>query len=125
MSFGGTTKKIASGRPGYELFKQAKIGDLVRYSGNKHYAVFISCDKNGITLYHANVNGSKSKTGNYNEDEVTFVGVSSSINVVDFIYGDVNGDGKINGRDLVKLRKYLANYNESTGESTIVLGPSK
>ena len=63
MSFGGTTKKIASGRPGYELFKQAKIGDLVRYSGNKHYAVFISCDKNGITLYHANVNGSKSKTG--------------------------------------------------------------
>ena len=58
---------------------------------------------------------------NYNEDEVTFVGVSSSINVVDFIYGDVNGDGKINGRDVVKLAKYLAAYNESTGESSVAV----
>ena len=60
---------------------------------------------------------------NYNEDEVTFVGVSSSINVVDFIYGDVNGDGKINGRDVVKLAKYLAAYNESTGESSVAVSP--
>ena len=42
---------------------------------------------------------------------------------LDFIYGDVNGDGKINGRDVVKLAKYLAAYNESTGESSVAVSP--
>lgn len=42
---------------------------------------------------------------------------------LDYIYGDVNGDGQINGRDVILLRKYMANYDYDTGESTIVLGP--
>ena len=60
---------------------------------------------------------------NYNEDEVDFVGVSGTVNVVDFIYGDVNGDGKINGRDVVKLAKYLAAYDELTGTSSVTVSP--
>ena len=42
---------------------------------------------------------------------------------LDFIYGDVNGDGKINGRDVVKLAKYLAAYDESTGTSSVTVSP--
>ena len=40
---------------------------------------------------------------------------------LDFIYGDVNGDGKINGRDAIKLAKYLAAYDEDTGESSVAV----
>ena len=42
---------------------------------------------------------------------------------LDFTYGDVNGDGKINGRDVVKLAKYLAAYDESTGTSSVTVSP--
>ena len=48
---------------------------------------------------------------------------TEAIPKLDFIYGDVNGDGKINGRDVVKLAKYLAAYNESTGESSVAVSP--
>ena len=34
-------------------------------------------------------------------------------------YGDVNGDGKVNGQDVVLLRRYMANYDYDTGESTV------
>ena len=36
---------------------------------------------------------------------------------------DANGDGVINGRDLVLLRQYLAGVDSETDESTVVLGP--
>ena len=42
---------------------------------------------------------------------------------LDFIYGDVNGDGKINGRDAIKLAKYLAAYDEDKGESSVAVSP--
>ena len=38
------------------------------------------------------------------------------------IYGDINGDGKINTVDLAMLRKYLANRNPATGESSVSVG---
>ncbi|MBO5551880.1 MAG: hypothetical protein J5966_07970 [Lachnospiraceae bacterium] len=47
----------------YEAFKNAKIGDFLYFgSGNgeywvHHYAIFISCDANGVTLYHNNIGG--------------------------------------------------------------------
>ena len=46
---------------------------------------------------------------------------TQTIPKLDFVYGDVNGDGKINGRDVVKLAKYLAAYDESTGTSSVTV----
>ena len=37
------------------------------------------------------------------------------------MYGDVNGDGDITGKDLVLLRQYLANYNDSEDSSTVIV----
>ena len=34
-------------------------------------------------------------------------------------YGDATGDGVIDGLDVIRLKKYLANYNYDTGTSTI------
>ena len=48
---------------------------------------------------------------------------TQTIPKLDFTYGDVNGDGKINGRDVVKLAKYLAAYDESTGTSSVTVSP--
>ena len=62
---------------------------------------------------------------NGNEEEVDAIIGSASVYVFDYIYGDANGDGKVNGRDSTLLLKYLANYNPLTGESSVVLGPSK
>ncbi len=48
---------------------------------------------------------------------------TQTIPKLDFTYGDVNGDGKINGRDVVKLAKYLAAYDERTGTSSVTVSP--
>ena len=48
---------------------------------------------------------------------------TQTIPKLDFVYGDVNGDGKINGRDVVKLAKYLAAYDELTGTSSVTVSP--
>lgn len=36
-----------------------------------------------------------------------------------FVYGDANGDGKVNSADIIMIKKYVANYDGSTGASTI------
>ena len=38
-------------------------------------------------------------------------------------YGDVNADGEINASDVLLLRKYMANLDYDTGDSSVVLGP--
>lgn len=38
-------------------------------------------------------------------------------------YGDTNGDGEINGKDIIRLRKYLATYDESTGNAEFEIFP--
>ena len=35
------------------------------------------------------------------------------------LYGDVNGDGVINGADVITIRKYMANYDYITGTSSV------
>ena len=35
------------------------------------------------------------------------------------VYGDVNGDGNINGKDVIRLRKYLASYDPESGTSEV------
>lgn len=40
-------------------------------------------------------------------------------------YGDANGDGRVDLKDAILLRQYLANYDYSVCSSTVVLGPGK
>ena len=37
------------------------------------------------------------------------------------LWGDANGDGAISNKDVVRLKNYLANYDEETGLSTVEL----
>ena len=57
----------------------------------------------------------------YNNSEAPVtVGVEpGAVTVKDFVIGDVNGDGVIDGRDIIRLRKYLADYDEKTGTSGV------
>ncbi|MBR3965573.1 MAG: Ig-like domain-containing protein [Clostridia bacterium] len=54
-------------------------------------------------------------------NDVVFTVSAGTITVADFIYGDANGDGEVNGKDAVLLRKYMVNYNYDTGTSSVVV----
>lgn len=56
---------------------------------------------------------------NYDEQNVDAAVVGGKIEISDIMYGDANGDGIINGQDIVRLKKYLAGYDYETGTSTI------
>ena len=59
---------------------------------------------------------------NYDLDDVELAVVSGKVNVVDFIYGDANNDGAISIKDVVLLRRFLSNYDDVTGTSTVEIG---
>ena len=52
-------------------------------------------------------------------DNVLLTVTNGSVTVGGITYGDANGDGKINGRDVILLRQYMANYDYTTGTSTV------
>lgn len=56
-------------------------------------------------------------------DEVAFTVADGSIKVSDRVYGDATGDGIVNGRDVLLLRRYMANYNYDTGSSSVAAYP--
>ncbi|MGN1442216.1 MAG: InlB B-repeat-containing protein, partial [Acutalibacteraceae bacterium] len=56
---------------------------------------------------------------NYDEENITLGVNNATITVVEFIYGDVTGDNVINGKDLVRLRKYLLTLDETTGTADV------
>ena len=39
------------------------------------------------------------------------------------MYGDANGDGDVSNKDIVRLKNYLANFDDETGVSTVDLFP--
>ncbi len=49
--------------------------------------------------------------------------ITLKVRVASVLWGDVNGDLSINGKDLILLRKYLSNYDDETGKSTVEVGP--
>ena len=55
------------------------------------------------------------------ENEVTVTAEPGAIAVEECLLGDVNGDSVVDGRDLVRLRKYLAALDETMGESSITV----
>ena len=40
-----------------------------------------------------------------------------------FLWGDANGDGEISNKDVVRLKNYLANYDEEMGVSSVEIFP--
>ena len=59
---------------------------------------------------------------NYDLDDVELAVVAGKVTVVDFIYGDVNDDGVITIKDVVLMRRFLSNYDEQSGTSTVSVG---
>lgn len=56
-----------------------------------------------------------------NVEDVTLTPVNGVVTVVDVVYGDVNGDGKIDMKDVVLLRKYIVNYDYDTESSSVAV----
>lgn len=59
---------------------------------------------------------------NYDEQAVSLTVVPGNIEVIDFVYGDATGDGAVDGFDVIRLKKYLANYDYDTETSTVEIG---
>ena len=55
---------------------------------------------------------------NDNLDDVELVTVNGKISVIDFVYGDSNGDQEIDMKDVVSLRKYITNFDYDTDTSS-------
>lgn len=51
-------------------------------------------------------------TFNYDLDNVKIVSVNGSVEIANRTPGDVNGDGVVNSKDLVILKRYLANWKD-------------
>jgi len=54
-----------------------------------------------------------------NEQELDVaVGITGgTVTVIDFVYGDCNGDNTVNGKDVTRLLRYLAGIDPETGKS--------
>ena len=50
------------------------------------------------------------------EESLEFSVTSGGVNVVNSIPGDVNGDGKVNGMDLLRLKRYVSGQNVTIDE---------
>ncbi len=57
------------------------------------------------------------------ETEVDCAVTYGTIKVLDIVYGDATGDGIVDGKDLVRLKKYIAAYDFDTGESSVEIDP--
>lgn len=50
---------------------------------------------------------------------VDFTMIDGEISIVDVVYGDATGDNVVNGKDVVLMRRYLANYDYDTETSSV------
>ena len=101
------------------------------YTAHEHeYTAVVTdptCTMGGYTTYTCSICGDS-----YIGDETAALGhnfvngvctVCGASGEAFVLYGDANGDGEITSKDITLLRRYLASYDETTGSSTIVLGP--
>ena len=56
---------------------------------------------------------------NLNLDDVTFHSVSGKVTVKSVVYGDADGDGLVNTKDIILIRKYVAAKDPITGISAV------
>ena len=91
--------------------------------------------ENGILMTFTFMTSEQTEAGSYsvgftirgcyndNEASVALTVTTGNIEITDVIYGDANGDGLINGQDVLRLKRYLANYDYETGTSTVLISP--
>lgn len=53
---------------------------------------------------------------NIDENNIEFAVVGGNIEVISYIPGDINGDDKVNNKDLTRLFQYLSNWNVTVNE---------
>lgn len=56
---------------------------------------------------------------NANLEDVVPVTTAGIITIIDYLYGDANGDGDIDMKDIVLLQKYMANFDYDLNTSTV------
>jgi|GEM_PF-1017847 len=75
--------------------------------------------KDGASEGEYEIGVSVIECSNEEELDVSIGCNSGTVNVADCVYGDANGDGKVNGQDVTRLLRYLASFNPMTGESSV------
>lgn len=78
--------------------------DEWEFDADKHWHVCANCDEKFDEADHVLSDDGHCECGYY---------------VSTFIYGDANGDGKVNSADIILIKKYVANFDKSTGTSTV------
>lgn len=59
------------------------------------------------------------EANNFDEETVRCSGGEGTIKVEKTLLGDCNGDGTVSGKDLTRMLRYLADYDNSTGTSSV------
>ena len=63
---------------------------------------------------------------NIDEEDVNFKIVDGKITIIDYLPGDINGDGRVNTKDLTRLMKYINHEDvECTEKALDVNGDGK
>lgn len=75
--------------------------------------------KDGVQNGNYTINVVCNECTNYNEESVMVTSSEGTVKVVDLVYGDVTGDGEIDGKDIIRLSKYLASYEDVMEISTV------
>ncbi len=117
--------------------KDTKRGDLFSgFSAAKNFAWDESYDvvEDGILATFTFAVAEDAEVGDYsieviirsctneNLDDVELTSVNGTISVIDFVYGDANGDAQIDMKDVVIMRKYITNFDYDTNTSPVNVG---
>ncbi len=57
-----------------------------------------------------------------NEQIVAVASTPGKLKLIEYLFGDVNGDGEITAVDIVRLKKYFAEYDAISGASSVGIG---
>ncbi|MDY4187025.1 MAG: dockerin type I domain-containing protein, partial [Candidatus Borkfalkiaceae bacterium] len=92
--------------------------DLINVSGNKTFATLNFTAKkveadcvSAITLTYE-----KSNVINLDEEDVEFAVKNGELTIKRGLPGDINGDGEVNAKDLIRLRKYFSGWEVEVDE---------
>lgn len=60
---------------------------------------------------------------NAGEQDILVDIIDGTLTVVDFVFGDCNGDGKVDGKDATRLMRFLASYDPATEDALVEVSP--